>query len=159
MRFPRLQLRDSAGFAPASQSSPSGKDARSKGIRKSRYGRAHESNGMHIAKSTSDPVEERWSRLPTRLGSRACPRAMWGRPPSAVRRSEAPQSRCRDHSRRPGAGSHLSRASCGRACPERPDRREGNRMGGMCAHFLHLPTTYNTIDSTTLSSSEVARGK
>src|SRR5579864_2692752 len=28
-QFPRLQLRGSAGFAPASQSSPSGEDARS----------------------------------------------------------------------------------------------------------------------------------
>ncbi len=33
-QFPRLQLRGSAGFAPASLSSPSGKDARSENIYK-----------------------------------------------------------------------------------------------------------------------------
>ena len=38
-QFPRLQLRGSAGFAPASLSSPSGKDARSEGITKSKNGR------------------------------------------------------------------------------------------------------------------------
>jgi hypothetical protein len=33
-QFPRLQLRGSAGFSPASQSSPSGKDARSEDFAK-----------------------------------------------------------------------------------------------------------------------------
>jgi hypothetical protein len=35
-QFPRLQLRDSAGFAPASLSSPSGENAPSDGLEKER---------------------------------------------------------------------------------------------------------------------------
>jgi hypothetical protein len=35
-QFPRLQLRDSAGFSPASLPSPSGEDARSYGLEKDR---------------------------------------------------------------------------------------------------------------------------
>src|SRR5438309_6856280 len=54
-QFPRLQLRGSAGFSPASLSSPSGKDARSKQITMTeiRNNRRQESNGWRIGKSTA----------------------------------------------------------------------------------------------------------
>ncbi len=50
-QFPRLQLRGSAGFSPASLSSPSGKDARSEEHCKDQNNRREESNGLRVQKS------------------------------------------------------------------------------------------------------------
>jgi hypothetical protein len=44
-QFPRLQLRGSAGFAPASLSSPSGEDAHSEEHCKDQNNRREKSNG------------------------------------------------------------------------------------------------------------------
>jgi hypothetical protein len=67
---PRLQLRGSAGFAPASLSLPSGKDARSELDSKEQEEQSHEFNGRRAGKSTR---ESSWCA---------------GRPPSVVRQTD-----------------------------------------------------------------------
>jgi len=51
-QFPRLQLRDSAGFSPASLPSPSGEDTRSYGLEKIGNSYREKSKGRSTAKST-----------------------------------------------------------------------------------------------------------
>ena len=63
-QFPRLQLRGSAGLAPASLSSPSGKDARSEQACKEQKQQCEESNGwsegsqsLRLSSPSSDEVK------------------------------------------------------------------------------------------------------
>jgi len=99
-QFPRLQLRGSAGFSPASLSSPSGEDALSEEDAKikttnGQNNRREESNGCAMQKSIA----------------------------------------------------------------QTPQKTSGFEEASVTSYLFHRPTTYNTIESTTLISTEVASGK
>jgi hypothetical protein len=100
-------LRGSAGFSPASLTSPSGEVARSEEFTKIKTTVVEESNGCPYGSQ---------SRLDSTTGS------------SKTKQPAHPRGK--------------------------PDRPAANN-----SHRFHLPTTYNTIESTTLASSEVTKGK
>ncbi len=57
-QFPRLQLRGSAGFSPASLSSPSGKDARSE-----RHDKEQKTRNNSPKNLTADPAEVKYDEV------------------------------------------------------------------------------------------------
>ena len=109
-QFPRLQLRGSAGFSPASLTSPSGEVARSEEFTKIKTTVVEESNGCPLGSQSHLDFDNGTIQNKTNRG--------W---------MENLQHKSRNVRRDP--------------------------------HRFHLPTTYNTIESTTLTSSEVAKGK
>src|SRR5579863_7529484 len=133
--FPRLQLRGSAGFTPASQSSPSGKDAPSEGYEKEQKklyeefteGRVWKSNGQAVGQWIClDPNEQdpRW-RHPER-----------SRPSGGVRDLPLIGPCVRDQTSRiefegedfPTA-LHLNRSACNKGTPPyRPWSRSPQRI-------------------------------